>query len=65
MELIYALQNKMPYGVVKNKKGNFVTPTLAATSKAADTNLPDDMSLEYAPLSKKAVEVCRLFRNRD
>jgi phosphate transport system substrate-binding protein len=45
VELIYALQNKMPYGMVKNKKGNFVTATLAATSKAADTNLPDDMKV--------------------
>ena len=45
VELIYALQNKMPYGTVKNKKGNFVTPTIASTSKAADTNLPDDMKV--------------------
>jgi phosphate transport system substrate-binding protein len=45
VELIYALQNKMPYGMVKNKKGNFVTATLAATSKAADTQLPDDMKV--------------------
>jgi len=45
VELIYALQNKMPYGMVKNKKGNFVTATLASTSKAADTNLPDDMKV--------------------
>jgi len=45
VELIYALQNKMPYGMVKNKKGNFVTATLAATSRAADTNLPDDMKV--------------------
>jgi phosphate transport system substrate-binding protein len=45
VELIYALQNKMPYGTVKNKKGNFVTPTLTSTSKAADTKLPDDMKV--------------------
>jgi phosphate transport system substrate-binding protein len=45
VELIYALQNKMPYGTVKNKNGNFVTPTLTSTSKAADTNLPDDMKV--------------------
>ncbi|MGZ3593259.1 MAG: phosphate ABC transporter substrate-binding protein PstS [Syntrophales bacterium] len=45
VELIYAIQNKMPYGMVKNKKGNFVTATLASTSKAADTNLPDDMKV--------------------
>ncbi len=45
VELIYALQNKMPYGTVKNKKGNFVKATLTSTSKAADTNLPDDMKV--------------------
>jgi phosphate transport system substrate-binding protein len=45
VELIYALQNKMPYGILKNKKGNFVTASLASTSKAADTNLPDDMKV--------------------
>jgi phosphate transport system substrate-binding protein len=45
VELIYALQNKMPFGMVKNKKGNFVGATLASTSKAADTNLPDDMKV--------------------
>ena len=45
VELIYAVHNKMPYGPVKNKKGNFVTPNIISTSKAADTNLPDDMKV--------------------
>jgi phosphate transport system substrate-binding protein len=45
VELIYALQNKMPHGMVKNKNGNFITATLPATSKAADTILPDDMKV--------------------
>jgi phosphate transport system substrate-binding protein len=45
VELIYALQNKMAYGPVKNKKGNFITPTLASTSEAADTHLPDNMKV--------------------
>jgi phosphate transport system substrate-binding protein len=45
VELIYALQNKMPYGMVKNKKGKFVTATIASTSLAADTDLPDDMKV--------------------
>jgi phosphate transport system substrate-binding protein len=43
VELIYALQNKMPYSMVKNRKGTFVTATIASTSLAAETNLPDDM----------------------
>ena len=45
VELIYVLQNKMPYGMVKNKKGKFVTATIASTSLAADTSLPDDMKV--------------------
>ena len=59
VELIYALQNKMPYGTVKNKKGRFVTPTIASTSLAANTELPDDMKVsltntdaaEWLPIS--------------
>ncbi|MGA2467440.1 MAG: phosphate ABC transporter substrate-binding protein PstS [Thermodesulfobacteriota bacterium] len=45
VELIYALQNKMPYGTVKNKKGSFVDPSIASTSLAANTELPDDMKV--------------------
>lgn len=46
VELIYALQNKMPYGTIKNKKGNFIKPTIDSTSLAADTALPDDMKVD-------------------
>jgi phosphate transport system substrate-binding protein len=46
VELIYALQNKMPYGMIKNKRGNFVKPTIASTSLAANTALPDDMKVD-------------------
>jgi phosphate transport system substrate-binding protein len=46
VELIYALQNKMPYGMIKNKKGNFVKPTIASTSLAANIALPDDMQVD-------------------
>jgi phosphate transport system substrate-binding protein len=45
VELIYALQNKMPYGTIKNKKGNFINPTIASTSLAANIELPDDMKV--------------------
>ncbi len=45
VELIYALQNKMPYGAVQNKKGNFVQATLASTSLAANISLPDDLKV--------------------
>jgi phosphate transport system substrate-binding protein len=46
VELIYALQNKMPYGTIKNKKGSFVKPTIASTSLAANIALPDDMKMD-------------------
>ena len=42
VELIYALQNGMPVGSIKNKKGSFVSPSLASTSLAAEVAIPDD-----------------------
>jgi phosphate transport system substrate-binding protein len=46
VELIYALQNKMSYGTIRNKKGNFVKPTIASTSLAANISLSDDMRVD-------------------
>jgi len=43
VELIYALQNKMSYADIKNKKGNWIKPSIASTSLAANIALPDDM----------------------
>jgi phosphate transport system substrate-binding protein len=51
VELIYALQNKMPYATVQNKKGNFIQPSLAATSAAANISLPDDMRVNLTDTS--------------
>jgi phosphate transport system substrate-binding protein len=34
IELIYAVQNKMPYADVKNSSGNFITPSLESVSAA-------------------------------
>jgi phosphate transport system substrate-binding protein len=43
IELIYALQNKIPYGVVKNAAGNFVKASLESTTAAAQgVNIPPD-----------------------
>jgi phosphate transport system substrate-binding protein len=45
VELIYAIQNKMPYGKVKNSSGAFIKADLAGvTAAAADAakNMPDD-----------------------
>jgi phosphate transport system substrate-binding protein len=45
VELIYASQNKIPYGGVQNKTGAFVTASLASVTAAAAataTSMPDD-----------------------
>jgi phosphate transport system substrate-binding protein len=41
VELIYAVSNNMPVANVKNKSGNFVTPSIESVSLAADIELPD------------------------
>jgi len=43
VELIYALQNKMPFGSVQNKAGQFITASLqSVTIAAAGVTMPDD-----------------------
>ena len=43
VELIYAIQNKMPYADVKNAAGQFVKPTIESVTAALETaNIPDD-----------------------
>ena len=43
VELIYAIQNKMPYADVKNSSGNFVKASLESTTAAlAAAEVPDD-----------------------
>ncbi len=43
VELIYAIQNKLPYAELKNKSGNYILPSLASVKKAADgVELPAD-----------------------
>jgi len=43
VELVYALQNKMPAAALQNKSGNFVEASLKSTSAAAAIDLPADM----------------------
>lgn len=45
VELAYALQNKFTTAAVKNKAGQYVTPSLQSTSKAGENlpNLPNDL----------------------
>jgi phosphate transport system substrate-binding protein len=42
VELIYALQNDMPFATLKNASGNFVVPSLDSTSVAGDVPVPAD-----------------------
>jgi len=45
VELAYAENNKLPYAFVQNKSGNFIEPSLQATSAAAAgaiKNMPKD-----------------------
>jgi phosphate transport system substrate-binding protein len=44
VELIYALQNTMPYAQLKNKSGNFITASLASTSESGNVTIPDDVT---------------------
>jgi phosphate transport system substrate-binding protein len=52
VELIYAVQNKMPYAEVKNSAGQFVKPTIeSVTAALATADIPDDFrfSMTNAP----------------
>jgi len=52
VELIYAVQNKMPYADIKNSAGEFVKPTLeSVTAALATAEIPDDFrfSMTNAP----------------
>jgi phosphate transport system substrate-binding protein len=42
IELAYAIQNKMSFAKIRNKSGNFITPTIASTSAAGNIQLPAD-----------------------
>jgi phosphate transport system substrate-binding protein len=54
VELIYALQNNIPFGLVQNQDGQFIKPSLesvTAAAKGALTAIPEDLrySLTNAP----------------
>ncbi|HEX9160974.1 MAG TPA: phosphate ABC transporter substrate-binding protein PstS [Thermoanaerobaculia bacterium] len=56
VELIYALQNKIPYGSVQNKAGGFVTATLdsvTAAAASASTSMPDDFRVSITDAGGK------------
>ncbi len=45
VELLYALQNKMAFGNVRNKSGKVIEPTIKAVSAAANVKIPDDTNV--------------------
>lgn len=52
VELIYAIQNKMPYGKVRNSSGSFIKADITTvTAAAAGASMPDDfrVSITNAP----------------
>ncbi|MCX5812088.1 MAG: phosphate ABC transporter substrate-binding protein PstS [Proteobacteria bacterium] len=53
VELLYALQNKMSYGNIKNKSGKFVEPTTKAESNAANVKIPDDTNVSLTDSEAK------------
>ena len=46
VELAYAVQNQISWAALKNAAGNYIEPSLEATTKAAEgVTLPDDMKI--------------------
>jgi phosphate transport system substrate-binding protein len=57
VELIYAIQNKMPYGKVKNSSGQFIKADLAGVTAAAAgaaKSMPDDFRVSITDAPGKA-----------
>jgi len=54
VELLYAVQNKMAYGSVKNKTGKFIEPTLKSVTTAANVKIPDDTNISLTDTSAAA-----------
>lgn len=61
IELVYAIQNKLPYGKVRNKSGSFVKADLASVTAAAAAvaeNMPDDFRVSITdPAGKTAYPI--------
>ena len=60
VELIYAIQNKIPFGIVKNSSGAWVKGSLDSTTAAASSvkNMPDDFRVSITnPPGKDAYPI--------
>jgi phosphate transport system substrate-binding protein len=51
VELIYALQNNLPYGSIRNKAGRYIEPSLASTTAACAVAIPDDTRVSLTDTS--------------
>ena len=55
IELAYAIANKVPFGKVKNKSGNFLDASLASVAAAANlTTIPQDLT--FSSVNTEVVE---------
>ena len=56
VELVYALQNNIPFGPVKNAAGSFVKASLQSTNAAATsvTNMPEDFRISITNAGGKS-----------
>ncbi|MBS1917701.1 MAG: phosphate ABC transporter substrate-binding protein PstS [Bacteroidetes bacterium] len=45
IELAYAVQNNMSFAKVQNKAGNFITPSIASVTAAANVTIPADSKI--------------------
>ena len=53
IELAYAVQNKMTFADLKNKSGNYITPSVASTSAAGNITMPDDAKVSLSNTDAK------------
>ena len=53
VELSYAKKNNIPFAVLKNKSGNFITPSIKSVTIAANVPLPDDTRITITDTDAK------------
>ncbi len=46
VELVYALQSKMPFASIKNASGKFIEPSIKSVSASAQTEIPPDTRVD-------------------
>lgn len=53
IELAYAIQNAMPYATMQNKAGNFIVPSTASITAAANVAIPADSKISLTNTDAK------------